>query len=215
MLLCVGPKEERTEFPVHKHLLCAKSPYFAAACDRYFRPDLDNCIFMYEEHPEIMEFFIDWVYGHPMFVLKPESTTSEVLLKCRLYAVANRLRVEILKNEIVDEIFQFLKANQANGAAMFCLVRLHGRIPIKCNLRSMLMDAAMDDWTNFDIDEYYKDGAFNNKLSWLAKLLGRVDFSSDFELRCVQWLSGFKNSLFYRHTPCYYHDHEETPRCKI
>ncbi|KAK3066575.1 hypothetical protein LTR53_017022, partial [Teratosphaeriaceae sp. CCFEE 6253] len=52
----------RTKYVVHKELLTAASPFFAAALDGTFAEGLDQAVRLPEEKPEIFEWFLQWLY---------------------------------------------------------------------------------------------------------------------------------------------------------
>lgn len=52
----------QTQYLVHKELLTAASPFFAAALNSTFAEGLDQVIRLPEEKPESFEWFLQWLY---------------------------------------------------------------------------------------------------------------------------------------------------------
>ncbi|WPG98125.1 Hypothetical protein R9X50_00091100 [Acrodontium crateriforme] len=52
----------QTQYMVHKELLTAASPFFAAAFNGSFAEGLDQVVRLPEERPEIFEWFLQWLY---------------------------------------------------------------------------------------------------------------------------------------------------------
>ncbi|KAL9062612.1 MAG: hypothetical protein Q9157_008771, partial [Trypethelium eluteriae] len=95
----------RTEFFLHKDLLTSCSPFFAAALSGPFVESHTQTVSLPEEPLSSFEYFAQWLYTRS---LAHDTTNARgqptyfVLLD--LYALADRLCVEALRNDVCDRI---------------------------------------------------------------------------------------------------------------
>ncbi|KAF2234762.1 hypothetical protein EV356DRAFT_426491, partial [Viridothelium virens] len=95
----------RTEFFLHKDLLTSCSPFFAAALSGPFVESHTQTVTLPEEPLSSFEYFAQWLYTRS---LAHDTTNARgqptyfVLLD--LYALADRLCVEALRNDVCDRI---------------------------------------------------------------------------------------------------------------
>ncbi|KAI9680237.1 MAG: hypothetical protein M1822_007236 [Bathelium mastoideum] len=110
--IIVGPT--RTEFLLHTDLLTACSPFFAAALSGSFAEAESQTVALPEEAVPSFEYFAQWLYTRS---LAHDTTNARgqptyfVLLE--LYALADRLAVEGLRNAAVDRVAEL--AEQTNS----------------------------------------------------------------------------------------------------
>jgi hypothetical protein len=94
----VGKK--RTEFIIHKKLICDKTEFFLKAFTGAFR-ERDGVIHLPEEDSGSFALFVDWLYRFTV----PHSNTREHFINLfKLYVFAEKLCVNELANQTIDQI---------------------------------------------------------------------------------------------------------------
>ncbi|KAL8751295.1 MAG: hypothetical protein Q9199_006519 [Rusavskia elegans] len=117
VVLTVGP--EKTRFDVHKRQLCELSPFFDAAFNGTFR-EKAGTMNLAEDDVHAFERFIRWVYERHVDIslecpLHGDKFDKFDFLMTRmrefidLWILADKYDVPILKNDIIDMLFQTLK----------------------------------------------------------------------------------------------------------
>ncbi|KAF2155160.1 hypothetical protein K461DRAFT_285233 [Myriangium duriaei CBS 260.36] len=125
-VVIVGPKESK--FTLHKDLLIAVSPFFAAALNGHFSESDTQIVRLPEERPEIFEWFAQWIYTgslsvssdcttHPHFDtswtkkpthndgdLRNSAGSPKYFLLIDIYALSDRLGTTTLSNHIINTI---------------------------------------------------------------------------------------------------------------
>ncbi|KAI9652070.1 MAG: hypothetical protein M1829_001963 [Trizodia sp. TS-e1964] len=97
----VGPA--RTEFIIHKELACHHSPFFKAACMGNFKESVKKVILMENEELEIFKFLVQWLYKNSLTSEDEKWGFSSWGTLIRLYVLADKLGILLLKNEIINE----------------------------------------------------------------------------------------------------------------
>ncbi|KAK1072303.1 hypothetical protein LTR74_002615 [Friedmanniomyces endolithicus] len=69
----------QTKYLVHKELLTAASPFFAAALDGAFAEGLDQSVKLPEEKPEIFEWFLQWLYTGSLTIAQDGAFSNTAL----------------------------------------------------------------------------------------------------------------------------------------
>lgn len=115
----VGPLNKAKEFFIHRPLLTSNSLFFAAALDGQFEEGHTQTVNLPEEAPDSFAFFAQWLYTHDLTHEEvdiphqgpvqgnegPTKTRKPAYFKLlHLYALADRLSVEALGNQIVDKV---------------------------------------------------------------------------------------------------------------
>jgi hypothetical protein len=99
---------------VHRELLTHHSPFFAAALHGSFAESISQSVKLPAENPAIFELCIAWLYtgqlGPPVFFKNGKPAYYTLL---DLYALADRLAFEALRNQTVDQIADL--AEQTNS----------------------------------------------------------------------------------------------------
>ncbi|OCK73412.1 hypothetical protein K432DRAFT_387411 [Lepidopterella palustris CBS 459.81] len=108
--LLVGPKAVR--FLVHRELLTHHSPFFAAALNGSFAEGLSQSIKLREEPLDVFELFICWLYTSTLDPIFFKDGKPAYYTLLNVYALADRLAVERLRNHTIDQIAEL--AEQTN-----------------------------------------------------------------------------------------------------
>ena len=102
--ITVGP--QNTSFNVHRALLTHHSPFFAAALDGAFAKSRSQIVHLPDVEPKHFEHVVLWLYTGCLedkrFFFKDNKPTFFTLLD--LYALADRLDVEGMRNALCDRI---------------------------------------------------------------------------------------------------------------
>lgn len=81
----------QTQYLVHKELLTAASPFFAAALNSTFAEGLDQTVRLPEEKPESFEWFLQWLYTGTLTV-QPSTPESQLHSRNNYHAVRTSLQ---------------------------------------------------------------------------------------------------------------------------
>ncbi|KAF2813754.1 uncharacterized protein BDZ99DRAFT_567498 [Mytilinidion resinicola] len=134
----VGPKE--TRFLVHRELLTHHSPFFTAALNGSFAESISQTVKLPAENPAIFELCVAWLYTSqldPLVFFKDGKPAYYTLLN--LYALADRLALEALRNQTIDQISDL--AEQTNSVLTPSDTRiLYEEIRDNAPLRALVID---------------------------------------------------------------------------
>lgn len=106
--LIVGPT--KTEFTVHKAILCERSPFFKACLQGNWLESHTKEVNLTEEHPDMIAIMIKWFYTNnldPTFL--PDATSRDITL---LYQTADRYLLFEFKNHIIDKFRAFCRVER-------------------------------------------------------------------------------------------------------
>ncbi|KAK5712992.1 hypothetical protein LTR17_017705 [Elasticomyces elasticus] len=67
-----------TKYMVHKELLTASSPFFAAALDGAFAEGLEQVVRLPEEKPEVFEWFLQWLYTGSLTIAQDGAFSASI-----------------------------------------------------------------------------------------------------------------------------------------
>lgn len=109
MTLKVGP--DLLPFHVHQNLLCKHSPFFAAAFNGSFEESAGS-MELREDDAEAFDRFIQWLYRRD-FAISPigdvQCTTNRYQELVRVYILANKFDVPLLKNRVMAFLFDTIR----------------------------------------------------------------------------------------------------------
>lgn len=112
MVLNVGPT--KTRFDVHKRQLCELSPFFEAAFNGEFREQAGS-MDLVEDDVHAFEHFVRWLYERKVDIrLEGEMDLLWVRLRelYEVYLLADKYHVSLLKNDIMEILFDVVKADR-------------------------------------------------------------------------------------------------------
>ncbi|KAI4224427.1 MAG: hypothetical protein LQ349_007245 [Xanthoria aureola] len=112
--LKVGP--DLLPFHVHQNLLCKHSPFFAAAFNGSFKESAGS-MELREDDPEAFDRFLQWLYRRD-FTISPigdkQCTSSRYQELVRVYILADKLDVPLLKNRVMVSLFDTVTLPNGN-----------------------------------------------------------------------------------------------------
>lgn len=115
VVLNVGPN--KTRFDVHKRQLCELSPFFQAAFNGQFREQAGS-MDLVEDDVHAFEHFVRWLYqGNVGIHLEGEIDLLRVRLRelYNVYLLADKYNVSPLKNDIMEILFDAVKADRVKS----------------------------------------------------------------------------------------------------
>lgn len=168
----VGSCNKAKEFFIHRSLLTRNSRFFTAALDGQFKEGNTQVVNFPEESPDTFAFFAQWLYTHD---LKHEAldvteqssvqgnegsrkATKPAYFKLlHLYALADRLGVEAIRNEIVNKVMSLAEETNSVPTPTDTWVlyeNIRDGAPIRklvvdlfaCMHTNTLLDTHEDDW---------------------------------------------------------------------
>ena len=133
--------ENKTEFHVHRNIFTAASPFFRAAWSREngFAESTTGVIHLPEVRLDDFQFFEQWIYSKSMAHEELEATHPAFFKLMKLYALADRLDVEGLRNAIVDETAR-LSDKYNSVPTPNDTQTMDAELQDKCGLRDLVVD---------------------------------------------------------------------------
>ncbi|KAL8998351.1 MAG: hypothetical protein Q9169_002564 [Polycauliona sp. 2 TL-2023] len=142
-ILTVTVGEEKRPFLVHREVLCAVSPYFAAALN----PTYDFCesrsstMNLSFARPVDFEYLVQWIYTRTLTHEEISTAHPAYFRLIRLWILADELQVGGCKNDIID--FMAKTADATNSVPTpDDTVTIFGENGVRegCGLRSLVVD---------------------------------------------------------------------------
>ena len=122
-----GGGRPQTKYVIHKELLTAASPFFAAALNGTFAEGLDQSVKLPEEKPEIFEWFLQWLYTGSLSIPHHGNNMQAVALNGAMlldhHAHANAVLAHPLTAEALAQADGELR-NSAGSPKYFLLIDL-------------------------------------------------------------------------------------------
>ena len=89
-------------------MLCDASPFFAAAFDRdsNFSESSTGSVIFPEIRPSDFEYLVQWLYTHTLSHEEVDVAKPAHFRLIRLYILADLLRIEALRNDIIDKTIE-------------------------------------------------------------------------------------------------------------
>ncbi|KAI9694288.1 MAG: hypothetical protein M1820_009047 [Bogoriella megaspora] len=136
--ILVGPSH--TQFLLHKDLLTSVSPFFSACFSGSFSESTSQTVTLPEEPLPSFEYFAQWLYTrtleHDMTNNKGMPTYFVIL---ELYALADRLHIEALRNDCCDRMAELAEATNSVPTPSDTWI-LHERIRDGAPMRKLVGD---------------------------------------------------------------------------
>ena len=148
MTFYVGP--DNVVFHVHQDLLFDASPVFKAAFSSKFKEASDRSMSLPDDDKDSVERMIKWLYTRKLELTIPSKETSEecFMQLANLNTLADKYYIYLLKNRIVDELFDLQKAPRQIGPPQMAVVAYIYSNTIKGSFFRKLMVA----WHAYHID---------------------------------------------------------------
>ncbi|KAF2717852.1 hypothetical protein K431DRAFT_206210, partial [Polychaeton citri CBS 116435] len=141
------------QFLVHKELLTAASPFFAAALNGTFAEGLDQTVRLPEEKPDIFEWFLQWLYTGSLTMpadgivseaqidgdLRNSHGSPKYFLLLDLYALSDRLLTTPLSNHIVSTLARLSESTNSVPTPSDTWI-LYDNIRDSSPLRALVLD---------------------------------------------------------------------------
>jgi len=197
----VGP--EKRPFPVHKELLCSQSDFFAAAFNstHKFQESIKGVVHLTEDRPDVFEYFVQWLYTKSLAHEDVDAPIPAYHHLLRLYALADKLSINALKNDIVDRIAVLADEKNVVPAPSDTLI-LYNDIRESAPVRRLVLDLFRFKKTNQLIQNHEDswDEGFLRDLVVGSKADGKVDGGKP-----------------WKKDVCVYHEHRVVPAhgCKL
>ena len=137
--ILVGP--ERQAFQVHKEILCQASPFFAAAFDSDY--NFSEASSRSVDFPDVramdFEFFVQWLYRHDLAHEELDVPKAAYFRLIRLYILADILRIEALRNDVVDMMIK-MSEKWNSVPTPDDTILLHEQVREKTPMRKLVVD---------------------------------------------------------------------------
>ncbi|SMQ56229.1 unnamed protein product [Zymoseptoria tritici ST99CH_1A5] len=192
---------------VHQQKICAKSPFFVAACSKDWKEGKQKVVRLPTIKHEIVTIYIHWVYtGEFVTQIKPsagqdnDQNTALYRRHIDVYLAAQYLLDDALRNEVISSLWHRLPGTQPLPAKELVTIvwkeTAHG-----CGLQRLLVDV-MARWMPQDSSS--QDSVKDHCLEFVRSLAVRL-----LEVR---------EQPTYAYNPsvvglCYYQDHEKVEKC--
>lgn len=100
--------KEGTKYIVHKASICAKSPFFAAACSKKWEEGQEGIVRLPTQRPKAFAMFLHWVYTGSIDMAMTDmniETEPSYLTLAHLWVLGHYLQVLEFCNKLVDTMF--------------------------------------------------------------------------------------------------------------
>lgn len=142
-ILTVTVGEEKRPFLVHREILCAVSPFFAAALNPLydFRESRSSTFNLSSARPVDFEYLVQWIYTRTLTHEEVAAKHPAYFRLIRLWILADELQIEGCKNAIID--FMAKTADDSNSVPTpDDTVTVFGDHGVRegCGLRALVVD---------------------------------------------------------------------------
>ena len=122
-------------------MLCQASPFFAAAFDRdYNFSEASSGSLAFPDVRAIdFEFFVQWLYRHDLAHEELDVPKAAYFRLIRLYILADLLRIEALRNDIIDMMIR-MSEKWNSVPTPDDTILLHEQVREKTALRKLVVD---------------------------------------------------------------------------
>ena len=199
---------ERKQFHLHHDLLCDRSDYFKACFEGDFKEADQKELYLPEDVIESFGLFVRWLYGAP---LKKISSKDELSVYFTLFVLANKLCLEHLRNETMDQILRFHRTSTYPVPIDYQILRfIYRNTSDRDSIRKYLVELAA--WTA--VSEWV-DGLSTDEQSLFRE---GGDLAVDFGISLSKFHAKWDSDDHYWNDPrtktnCTYHKHNSTPIC--
>lgn len=84
--------QTQTTYKIHKDLLTAESPFFAAALNGTFAEGLDQTVHLLEDKPEVFEWFLWWLYTGSLTTPMSKNCASDQRCGARMLGLTGQMQ---------------------------------------------------------------------------------------------------------------------------
>ncbi|KAL9039179.1 MAG: hypothetical protein Q9180_002684 [Flavoplaca navasiana] len=178
-ILTVTVGEEKRPFLVHREILCAVSPFFAAALNPSydFRESRSSTFNLSFARPVDFEYLVQWIYTRTLTHEEVAAPHPAYFRLIRLWILADELQVEGCKNAIID--FMAKTADESNSVPTpDDTVTIFGENGVRegCGLRNLVVDLFA--WKKTDhLVEGHEDSWDETFLRFLVTRLKRMNWT--------------------------------------
>ena len=148
--------ESKELFHVHKDIFCATSPFFKAALSHGFQEAEEQTISFPQDDVETFDRLTQWVYTQALSLpsMGEEEIEERYLALARLFVLAEKLQITVLRNSTVSLIYQtMVKSTWLPDFEVISYI--YANTHRHCGLRRLLVASHVwdcdQDW--FDSDE--------------------------------------------------------------
>lgn len=171
----VGPA--KTVFHVHEHVLFDASPVFQAAFLGSFKEASERTMPLPEDDKESVGRMILWLYTKRLDLTAPVSaeTSNECYMQlAKLNTLAEKYDIPLLKNDIVDELFNLKKTSKNTEPPQISVVKhVYDNTPARSSFRKLMVA-----WYTYHINyTWYEEDEGREKLAIVSQ-----DFAIDLAL---------------------------------
>ena len=198
----------RKQFHLHHDLLCDRSDYFKACFEGGFKEAEQKELFLPEDDIESFGLFVKWLYGAS---LKKISSKDELSVYFTLFVLANKLCLEHLRNETMDQILRFDRTSTYPVPVDYQIIRfIYRNTSDQDSIRKYLVDLAA--WTA--VFEWV-DGLSTHEQGLIREGGDlAVDFAISLSVFHAEWDNDDPNlNDPRRQSNCTYLKHNSTPFC--
>ena len=188
--IIVGSKE--TKFVAHKYMVCAKSAFFMAACDKRWGSGRTCRVMLEEQSPEIFAIFMSWLISGELheaatFIDLPDVATGEKVPAttfnarwnqlARCFILGDFLQAAEFKNTVVDALLEDQKRyskdyNKLGGTAAREIILVWANTTKDAPIRRIVLDMAASQIDNLRyLEDEATDAAMQEYLFELASRL--------------------------------------------
>ncbi|KAK4894769.1 hypothetical protein LTR27_007157 [Elasticomyces elasticus] len=140
----VGAEESR--FIVHKDAICAKSPFFNAACGREWIEGQEKTVRLPEQDAEAFKVYLRWVYNDtlnmalmeepPVYVVPPS-----FLNLTKAWLLSTYLQDDALCNKLIDRMLEKYQASRSGAVSRSTLEYVFEHTPAESHIARLFLDA--------------------------------------------------------------------------
>ncbi|MCJ1486615.1 hypothetical protein MMC06_006793, partial [Schaereria dolodes] len=133
--------EDRTEFRIHRGLLCEYSHYFRAALGGSFAEATTGIVELIDEDLETFGIFYTWLYSGLIVVeVDGEEEAVSTYQLVRLYAFADRRGIAKLRNDCINNLLAYLTRRKIQYI-IACSEELYDTTSSVSHLRMLVADS--------------------------------------------------------------------------
>ena len=121
---------------VHKDILCNASKVFQTAFQSQFKEGQEQTMNLPDDDPDLFDIFIQCLYRGTYSNPESEAVEDEPI---RLYILAEKYQVRLLKNSIID-LYYLAAKNHSKSPSFAMLEKAYAQTSPKCGLRKFFAD---------------------------------------------------------------------------
>lgn len=200
----VGESEQKCI--VHEQLLCARSPFFAAAFEKEWKEGQERTIPLPDDTPEVLDLYFQWIYSGKIFTREAPSKSDrgvgELHLLIESYTFGEKIQDRDYQDALLDSLLACTDTKDEKGERWFptgeLVRRAYEKTPTGSPLRRLLVDMH----NHHGRSEWIKE---DNSVEFLADLTREM-----FETRAAP--VGL-NLTDWEVDSCVYHHHGKEEQC--